>query len=140
FLLALAYRRVTFKVLKDTVYQTLQLTSMVYAILLFGNFFVSVFMRLGGGNVVSEAFSALPFGKWGVLVIMLLIVFILGMLMDWIASILIIVPLFTPIAAQFGFDPLWFAALIIIMYQTSFLSPPFAMSIFYLKGIAPPQV
>ena len=68
------------------------------------------------------------------------VVFILGFLMDWIASLLIIVPIFTPIAATLGFNPIWFAATVCIMYQTSFLTPPFAYAIFYLKGIAPPEV
>ncbi|OLO37876.1 C4-dicarboxylate ABC transporter [Alkalihalophilus pseudofirmus] len=139
-LVALAYRKLNFKVLKETLYVTLQTTSMIYAILFLGNFFVSVFMRLGGGRVVEQVLTSLPFGKWGVFIIMLLAVFILGMLMDWIASILIIVPIFTPIAIALGFDPLWFAAMICIMYQTSFITPPFAPALFYLKGVAPKSV
>lgn len=139
-LLALVYRKLNLQVLKETVYQTMLTTGMVFGILFLASFFVSVFMRLGGGEVVEHAFSLIPFGKWGVLVVMLLIVFILGLIMDWIASLLIIVPIFTPIANSFGFDPLWFAALICVMYQTSFLTPPFAPSIFYLRGVAPADV
>jgi TRAP-type mannitol/chloroaromatic compound transport system permease large subunit len=127
-------------VLKETLYNTLQTTSMIYAILFLGTFFVSVFMRLGGGDVVEQAFTSLPFNKWMILALMLLVVFILGLLMDWVASILIIVPIFTPIATGLGFDPIWFAAMICIMYQTSFITPPFAPALFYLKGVAPKTV
>lgn len=82
---------------------------MINTIITFAGLFVSVFMRLGGGNVVQDALLSLPFGKWGVFFIMMSVIFILGLLMDWIASLLIIVPIFTPIAATLGFDPFWFA-------------------------------
>ncbi|HZG70924.1 MAG TPA: TRAP transporter large permease subunit, partial [Chondromyces sp.] len=139
-IVALAYGKLNFKVVKETLYQTIQTTSMIYAILFLGSFFVSVFMRLGGGDVVEQALTSLPFGKWAIFAIMLSVVFILGMLMDWIASLLIVVPVFTPIAASLGFDPIWFAAMVCIMYQTSFITPPFAPAIFYLKGVAPDTV
>ncbi|WP_404332565.1 TRAP transporter large permease subunit [Mesobacillus maritimus] len=139
-IVALCYGKLSFTVLKETLYNTLQTTSMIYAILFLGTFFVSVFMRLGGGDVVEQAFTSLPFNKWMILALMLLVVFILGLLMDWVASILIIVPIFTPIATGLGFDPIWFAAMICIMYQTSFITPPFAPALFYLKGVAPKTV
>lgn len=139
-LLALVYRKLNFNVLKETLYRTLQTTGMIYGILFLATFFVSVFMRLGGGTIVEQTFLALPFGELGILIAMLVLVFILGLLMDWIASLLIIVPIFTPIANGLGFDPIWFSALICVMYQTSFITPPFAPSIFYLRGVAPPEV
>jgi TRAP-type mannitol/chloroaromatic compound transport system permease large subunit len=71
---------------------------------------------------------------------MLLIVFVLGMFVDWIGIVMITVPLFMPVAKAFGWDPLWFSMLLIVTMQTSFLTPPFAYTIFYLKGIAPPEV
>ena len=81
-----------------------------------------------------------PFGKWGVLVLMMIIIFILGMFIDWIGIVLIIVPLFTPVAATLGFDAIWFALLVMVNLQMSYLTPPFAYAIFYLRGIAPPEV
>jgi tripartite ATP-independent transporter DctM subunit len=138
--IAAGYRRLNLKVLKEALYSTLQTSTMLYMIVIFAALFVGVFMRLGGGKVVEQAMLGLPFGIWGVFIVMMLIVFLLGFLMDWIASILIIVPIFTPIAATLGFDPIWFAGMVLVMYQTSFLTPPFAYSIFYLKGIAPPSV
>lgn len=139
-IVAAAYKELNFTVIKESLYKTVQVSAMVYMIIIFAGFFVSVFMRLGGGTVIEDAIMSIPFGKWGIFIIMMLIVFVLGLLMDWIASILIIIPIFTPIAALLGFDPIWFATMVVIMYQTSFLTPPFAYSIFYLKGIAPPEV
>jgi tripartite ATP-independent transporter DctM subunit len=139
-IIAAAYGKLNFKVLKETLYNTIQTSTMIYMIMIFAAFLVGVFMRIGGGEVVENALLGLPFGKWGIFVIMMIIVFVLGFLMDWIASLLIIVPIFTPLAATLGFDPIWFAGMVLIMYQTSFLTPPFAYSIFYLKGIAPKGV
>lgn len=139
-LIAIAYKKLTFKVLKESLYSTLQISTMVYMIIIFAGVFVSVFMRLGGGRVVEQSLSSLPFDEWGMFITMMLVVFVLGLIMDWIASILIIIPIFTPLAAMLGFDPIWFATMVCIMYQTSFLTPPFAYSIFYLKGVAPPEV
>ncbi|WP_216828394.1 TRAP transporter large permease [Alkalihalobacterium elongatum] len=139
-IVAAAYRELNFSVIKESLYRTVQVSAMVYAIIIFAGFFVSVFMRLGGGRIVEQAILAIPLEKWGIFIMMMLIVFVLGLLMDWIASILIIIPIFTPIAAMLGFDPIWFATMVCIMYQTSFLTPPFAYSIFYLKGVAPKEV
>lgn len=139
-LIAIVYKKLTFKVLKESLYSTIQISTMVYMIIIFAGVFVSVFMRLGGGRVVEQSLSSLPFDEWGMFITMMLVVFVLGLIMDWIASILIIIPIFTPLAAMLGFDPIWFATMVCIMYQTSFLTPPFAYSIFYLKGVAPPEV
>jgi TRAP-type mannitol/chloroaromatic compound transport system permease large subunit len=83
---------------------------------------------------------ALPFGKWGILIAMWTIIVIMGCFLDWIGIVMIVVPLFSPIALKLGFDPIWFALMNIIVLQTSFLTPPFAYTIFYLKGVAPPEI
>ncbi|MBA7713795.1 hypothetical protein ES703_122805 [subsurface metagenome] len=95
---------------------------------------------LGGGKFATQVLAAVPGGKWGSFAVMMFMVFILGMLIEWIGSIFIVVPLFTPVAAALGFDALWFAIAVCVCYQTGFLSPPNAHAIFYLKGIAPPEV
>ena len=92
------------------------------------------------GKFATEVLVAVPGGKWASFALMMFMVFILGMLIEWVGSIFIVVPLFTPVAAQLGFDPLWFAICVCVMYQTGFLSPPNAHAIFYLKGVAPPEV
>ena len=82
----------------------------------------------------------LPFGKLGILFTMMAVLVILGMFIDWIGIVFIVVPIFTPIANELGFNPIWFALLVMVNLQISFLTPPFAYSIFYLKGITPPEV
>jgi len=83
---------------------------------------------------------AAPGGKWGVFLIIMFVTFILGMFIDWIGIVLLLVPIVTPIAVRVGFDPVWFAIMICINLQMSFLTPPFAYSIFFLKGVAPKEL
>lgn len=139
-ILAAAYRKLNWQALKDVVYTTLRISSMIIFVVVGASMFTSVFMGLGGGEFVSNLLLAVPFGKWGALAAMMIIVFILGMFIDWIGIVLIIVPLFTPIAATLGFDAIWFALLVMVNLQMSYLTPPFAYAIFYLRGIAPPEV
>jgi len=139
-MLAIAYRRFNLKVLKDTLYDTLYITGFLMLLTVGAGMFTSVFTYLGGSEFATAVLSAVPGGKWGSFAVMMFIVFIFGMLIEWIGSIFIVVPLFTPIAASLGFDPLWFAIAVCVMYQTGFLSPPNAHAIFYLKGVAPPEV
>ncbi len=139
-LLAAAYRQLTWKNLKEAIYSSMTVSSMIYLVLIGAGFFTAIFLNLGGGKVVNELVLGLPLPNWGILVIMFVIVFILGAFIDWIGVLMIAVPLFTPIAAQMGYDPIWFAMMFIVVMQTSFLTPPFAYAIFYLKGIAPPEV
>jgi TRAP-type mannitol/chloroaromatic compound transport system permease large subunit len=90
--------------------------------------------------VITNIFQTLPLGKWGVLLAIMILLIILGALIDWMSILFIVIPIITPLAPVFGFDPLWFAGMVIVNLQISFLSPPFAYSIFYLRGITPPEV
>lgn len=137
-LLAIAYKGLTWKGVREACINTVTTTSMVLLVMVGAAFFTSVFMRLGCGKVVEDVIMGLPFGKWGILAVMWFIIFIMGAFIDWIGIVMIAVPLFSPIAVKLGFDPIWFAIMNIVVMQTSFLTPPFAYSIFYLKGIAPP--
>jgi len=139
-MLAIAYRRFNLKVLKDTLYGTLYITGFLMLLTVGAGLFTSVFTYLGGSEFATAVLSAVPGGKWASFAIMMFIIFIFGMLIEWIGSIFIVVPLFTSIAAELGFDPLWFAIAVCVMYQTGFLSPPNAHAIFYLKGVAPPEI
>ena len=138
--LAAAYRQVDFQVIKEACKRTLQITSMILMIAVGAGFFTSTFVALGGDEVVNNFVLGLPFGKWGILFTMMGMLVVLGMFIDWIGIVFIVVPLFTPIANNLGFEPIWFALLVMINLQISFLTPPFAYSIFYLKGITPPEV
>lgn len=138
--LAACYGQLNFKTLKNAGYETLNITSMIMMIAVGASFFSTVFVTLGGDDVIVGLFSSLPFGRWGALLVIMLLLILLGMFIDWMGIIFIVVPLITPVAAELGFDPIWFAVLVMLNLQISFLSPPFAYSIFYLKGITPPDV
>lgn len=139
-ILAAIYRNLNFRTLKETGYRTIRATAMVFMVALGASMFVGVFMKLGGGKVIGDTLMALPLGKWGILAAIMFIVFILGMFIDWLGIVFIMVPLFTPVAEALGFNALWFAMLICVNLQMSFLTPPFAYAAFYLKGIAPPEL
>ncbi|PKN64209.1 MAG: C4-dicarboxylate ABC transporter [Deltaproteobacteria bacterium HGW-Deltaproteobacteria-15] len=139
-LLAAIYRKLTFSLVREACIGTLQITSMIMLIAVAAAFFSTVFVAVGGDEVISRLFLNLPLGRWGILISIMILLVILGMLIDWISIVFILVPLITPIGEALGFDPVWFAMLIIVNLQISFLTPPFAYSIFYLKGIVPPEV
>ena len=139
-ILAAGYRKLTWKAVKDAAQSTLMVTSMVLVLFLGGNAFQSIFMGLGGGDAILNILLGLEVHPYVVLFIMMGCVFFLGMFIDWLGILLIVLPIFTPIAAEFGFDPLWFATLICVNLQMAFLTPPFGYSLFYLRGIAPPEM
>jgi tripartite ATP-independent transporter DctM subunit len=138
--LAWFYGRLNITLVREACVQTLEITSMIMMIAVGASFFSTVFVALGGDDLIQELFTGLPFGKWGFLVGVNLLLILLGCVIDWIGIVFIMVPLLTPVAAAFGFDPVWFAVLVMVNLQISFLTPPFAYSIFYLRGIAPPSV
>jgi len=139
-IMAAAYKALSWQVIKEASFSTTKASAMVYMVFIGASFFTSVFMRLGCGDIVEEMVLALPFGKWGVMIAMWTIIVIMGCFLDWIGIVMIVVPLFSPIALKLGFDPIWFALMNIVVLQTSFLTPPFAYTIFYLKGVAPPEI
>lgn len=140
FIMTVAYGKFTWSGLKTAVTNTAKTTSMVIIILAFASCFSAVFMGSGGGEVVKSFIYGIGFGKWGTFIVMMVILFILGMFLDWIGIIMICFPLFLPIAAELGFDKVWFVVIIAVMLQDSFLTPPFGYALFYLKGVAPPEV
>jgi len=139
-LMAVAYRRFNFKVLKDTALETVKVTGMVLLIGSTAFAFVGIFIRAGGGDIVEELILAAPGGKWGAFAIIMFIVFLLGYFIDWLGILFIVVPIITPVGEALGFDKLWFAMMICVNLQTSFLTPPFAYAIFYLRGAADPSL
>jgi tripartite ATP-independent transporter DctM subunit len=135
-ILALAFRSLDFQALKEITYTTMRVTCMVVLIAFGATMFTGVFLSLGCGDVLSDLIISVPFGRWGSFGVIMLIVFILGMFIDWIGIIFILVPLVTPMADVLGFHPIWFAMMFIINLQFSFITPPFSYALFYLKGIA----
>ncbi len=139
-LLCIAYRKMNWEILKDVVYRTLQTTAMILVITVGANVFTGVFLALGGGTAMEDYLLKSALSPYSFLAIVMILIVILGCFVDWIAIILIMIPIITPIVKKIGFDPIWFAILVCINLQISYLSPPFAYSIFYLKGVAPPEV
>ena len=139
-LLALGYRQLNWHVLAKTAMTTVRVSGMVLLIGAMAFAFVGIFMRANGDDVVSNFVLSAPGGKWGVFGIVMFICFILGFLIDWLGIIFIMVPIVTPIAAQAGFDPLWFALMICVNLQMSFMTPPFAYALFYVRGAADPKL
>lgn len=139
-ILALAYRRLTFKVLRDAGISALKTSAMVMFLAVGANIFTSVFFGVGCNKALTSFIMNLGIGPWGSFFAVLLLVFLLGMLIDWVGILLIVIPIFMPVLVQFGFDPLWASMIIIVLLQTSFLTPPFAYALFYIKGIAPKGV
>jgi tripartite ATP-independent transporter DctM subunit len=140
--LAALNRRLTRKNLVDTMDQTVRLTSMVFIILVGATAFSMVFTALGGGRAVDEFLLNLPGGHVGFMFFTMLVIFLLGFFIDFIEITFIVIPLVAPIALQF-FGPdmmLWFGVTIAMNLQSSFLTPPFGFSLFYLKGVAPPGI
>ncbi|SLM30268.1 TRAP dicarboxylate transporter, DctM subunit [Desulfamplus magnetovallimortis] len=136
-ILAFASKKLNMTVLKESAYATLKTTSMVMMLFIGGKFFSTVFLGMGGGDVVADLLIGSGMNKWAILAIMMLIVFFMGMFIDWAAILLVTVPIFMPIAMEIGFDPLWFSMLMCVNLQTSFLTPPFGYALFYFKGVAP---
>ena len=139
-IIAAAYRKLTFKAVRDAAHTTLIVTSMVFFIIMGAAIFNSVFLYLGGGDVIKSVLMSMPGGQWFVLFVMMFILFILGFFISWQGLLYVVVPIFLPVAVNLGFNPLWFGLLICLNLQMSFLTPPFAYSIFFVKGAAPPEI
>lgn len=139
-ILAIAYRKFSWQVLKEVSLHTLRVSSMIMLIAIMAIGFTSVFMRAGCGDVVQEVILGAPGGRWGAFAIIMFICFILGMLIDWLGIVFIMVPIITPIGAAMGFDPIWFALMICVNLQMSFMTPPYAGALFYLRGSAAPEL
>lgn len=140
FLLAILYGRMSWSVLYQASIQTVSLTAMILAIVLAGSMFSGVFFASGGMAATQGILREFGLSSWSVMAIILFIAFLLGFIVDLISIVLILVPISMPLVKQFGIDPIWFSVIFLVMLQTSYLTPPMAPSIFYLKAIAPPEI
>jgi tripartite ATP-independent transporter DctM subunit len=119
---------------------TLKSSAMVMWTIFGANIFVGLYVMVGGGRFVTDMLLGSGLGPWGVILIMQGILIFLGAFIDWVGIIMLCVPIFGPIVRELGFDPVWFGVLFATNLQISFLSPPFGYALFYLKGVAPPQI
>jgi len=139
-LLALIYRSLTWERFKESVFLTAKTSAMVCWLFVGSWTFASVFSYLGGHALIEEWILALSLGTVGFLILAQVIIFLLGWPLEWTEILIIFVPIFLPMLETFGVNPYMFAMLIALNLQTSFLTPPMAMSAYYLKGVAPPYI
>jgi len=138
--LAAASRKLNWQVLKDVAIQTLLITAMIQLIGAASVAFTAVFLKAGGGKVVEAFVLAAPFGRWGAFAMIMVIYFVLGFFIDFIGILFIMVPVLAPLAPILGFDPVWFGIIICVNLQMSFLTPPMALSIIFLRGVVAPEL
>ena len=139
-ILGAAYRALSVAVLREIALSTLKTTSMVFLILVGASVFSLVFRGYGGDELVQGVFLDMPGEAWGAMVIVMVTIFLLGFVLDFIEITYVVVPIVGPVLLSMGIDPIWLGVMIAVNLQTSFLTPPFGFSLFYLRGVTPPEV
>ncbi len=140
FLLAAAHRRIDVPVLREALFRTLSVTAMILLIVVGGSMFSGVFYASGGMQSVQYILSEFGLAGWPTIALLLGLTFLAGFLLDLISVVLILIPIAMPLVSQYGVDPLWFCVLFLIVLQTSYLTPPMAPAIFYMRAVAPPSI
>ena len=139
-ILSLFYKKLNWETFKGALIKTITVTSMIMFILMAGTMFTGVFAASGGMSVMKNVVESLNLAPWLLLLTFLLVIFIAGFFLEWISILLIFIPVFIPIVNSLGYDPVLFCVLVLIMIQTSYLTPPMAPAIFYLRGVAPKEI
>ncbi|HLS97214.1 MAG TPA: TRAP transporter large permease subunit [Porticoccaceae bacterium] len=138
--LALAKRQLDFRRLREVMTSTTEVTSMVFMILIGAAVFSLVFRGFGGEELVASLFERIPGGVFGATLVVMLVIFFLGFILDFIEITFVVVPIVAPVLMAMGVDPVWLGIMIAVNLQTSFLTPPFGFALFYLRGVAPATV
>ncbi len=133
-------KRFSWEILKDCTIATIKVTAMVAWMVACANAFGSVFAGIGGNQMIMELAQQVPGGKWGALVASMGFIFFLGMFLETVGLIMLAAPIVTPIIVGLGFDPLWWGIIFMTLLQCAYISPPFGLSLFYLKGITPEDI
>jgi tripartite ATP-independent transporter DctM subunit len=150
-LLALFNKKLNWKVIKNVVHETFNTTGFIFGIFIGATCFALVLRGLGGDETIGALLRAIPFGNYGIIAVILLLVFALGFFLDWIEITLIILPLIAPVISSLDLkvegygvvdnpELVWFTVLVAVSLQTSFLTPPVGFALFYLKGVSPPEI
>jgi tripartite ATP-independent transporter DctM subunit len=139
-LLAVMRNQFGLDVLKEVMRQTTKISCMVFVILLGASVFSLVFRGLGGEEIVRDVLASMPGGAFGAMFVVMALMFFLGFFLDFIEIVFVVVPIVGPILLMMGLDPIWLGVMIAMNLQTSFLTPPFGFALFYLRGVAPPEV
>ena len=135
--LALAYRRLTWRTLVDSLIKTLEISVLILFLVAASNFFGAVFARLGTPTMLTEGLLQLDLHRYVFLAIIMALIFLLGWPLEWVPIVLIVVPFLLPLVVKLGFDKAWFGILVAVNLQTAWLSPPVALSAYFLKGVVP---
>ena len=135
--LSIAYRRLTWERLKEAVFQTMIISSMILLLVAASNFFGAVFARLGTASMLAEYLVAMELAPLGLLLIVLSLIFLLGWPLEWVPIVLVVIPILLPAVQGAGIDLVWFCTLVAVCLQTAWLSPPVALSAYYIKGVVP---
>jgi tripartite ATP-independent transporter DctM subunit len=139
-LLAVVRRQLSYSRLREIMQSTLRISSMVFMILIGASIFSLVFRGYGGDEAVRSLLESLPGGVFGAVLVVMLVMFLLGFVLDFIEITFVVVPIVGPVLLAMGLDPVWLGIMIAVNLQTSFLTPPFGFALFYLRGVAPPEV
>ncbi|MBM3571039.1 MAG: TRAP transporter large permease subunit [Alphaproteobacteria bacterium] len=139
-LLTLFYRTFRWRALQQAIMKTLTVTTMIMTIILGGSMMTGAFVGSGGITVAQDLVNNLGLGPFGLMIIVLILAFIAGFFIDWISIVLILVPIFSPLLKAVGVDMVWFCIALLVVIQTSYLSPPMAPAIFYFRAISPPEI
>ena len=140
FILAASRRALSLDALREITRSTVKTTSMVFFILIGASVFSLVFRGYGGDDLVHELFTDMPGGQWGAMAIVMVVIFLLGFILDFIEITYVVVPIVGPVLLAMGIDPIWLGVMIAVNLQTSFLTPPFGFALFYLRGVAPGSI
>ena len=139
-LLALAKRRLSLERIKEVCFSTAEISAMVFLILIGASLFSLVFRGFGGEDIIHDIFNSLPGGVLGAFFLVMLVIFLLGFILDFIEITFVVIPIVGPVLLGMGLDPVWLGVMIAMNLQTSFLTPPFGFSLFYLRGVTPASV
>ena len=139
-LLAIAKQQLTLKRLREVTTATTDISAMVFMILIGASIFSLVFRGFGGEDMIHGLFKQLPGGLFTATLLVMLVIFLLGFILDFIEITFVVVPIVGPVLLMMGLDPIWLGVMIALNLQTSFLTPPFGFALFYLRGVTPPSV
>ncbi|OQY51773.1 MAG: C4-dicarboxylate ABC transporter [Desulfobacteraceae bacterium 4572_89] len=132
--------KLSFRLLHDVAKATIRMTCMVFIIIMGATCFALVFRGLGGDDLLREFIASMNLSGWQLVTMVMIFIFILGFFLDFIEITFIHIPIIAPIVVEYGYDPLWFGIMFAVNLQTSFMTPPFGPSLFYLKGVCPPEI
>ncbi|WP_028308740.1 TRAP transporter large permease [Desulfitibacter alkalitolerans] len=139
-IVALIRRKLDFKMLKESALQTVRVSAMIMWIIFGATALIAVYTRAGGARFLEGLINSIPLGEWGIFISLQVLFFVMGFFLDWIGILMLTGPLLIPVIVKLGFDPLWFGVVFAVNMQMAYLTPPFGPALFYLKGVAPPNI